>query len=137
MLEEHNNRMLIHAHAQAHGHGGGGGHGGHGGGGGGGGGHGGRAELKSFSALRAAADAHAAHRAAADHMSPSMLDHERGVEEARMRRAKARAEYLMQRAEEEQTRAEVYALNRLMRRREVCPRAEARIRGMATWRAGV
>ena len=59
------------------------------------------------------------HEPAADHMSPSMLDHERGVEEARMRRAKARAEYLMQRAEEEQTRAEVYALNRLMRRREV------------------
>ena len=36
-----------------------------------------------------------------------------------MRRAKARAEFLMQRAEEEQTRAEVYALNRLMRRREI------------------
>ena len=129
-VEEHNHRMLMHAHAHSH-------HGHHH--------HGGaqhslspppgRGEIKSFSALRAAADAHVAMKTAGGqhhHMgvgggghgmghdaSPSMLEHERGLEEARMRRAKARAEFLMQRAEEEQTRAEVYALNRLMRRREI------------------
>ena len=36
-----------------------------------------------------------------------------------MKRAQQRAAFLVQRAEEEQTRAEVYALNRLMRRREI------------------
>ena len=48
-----------------------------------------------------------------------MEAHARTVEEARMKRAQQRAAFLVQRAEEEQTRAEVYALNRLMRRREI------------------
>ena len=76
--------------------------------------------LKSFAALRAAADAHAsalAEKAATsaaakwervlNEVSPSMNEHDRRVEEERMRRARQRADFLLQRAEEEQVRAEI------------------------------
>ena len=73
--------------------------------------------LKSFAALRAAADAHAsalAEKAATsaaakwervlNEVSPSMHEHDRRIEEERMRRARQRADFLLQRAEEEQVR---------------------------------
>lgn len=93
--------------------------------------------LRSFAALRAAADAHASTVAAAtreasaqngaagkwekviEHVSPSMQEHERRVEDERLRRARQRADFLLQREEEAQIRAEVYALNKLMKRREL------------------
>lgn len=44
-----------------------------------------------------------------DSLSPSQAMHERQIEEGRMRRAASRAAFLVQRAEDEQTRAEVMA----------------------------
>ena len=98
----------------------------------------GRGELRSFASLRAAADAQntlaGAMASAASHhppggggvggsrakeSSPSMAEHQKEVDLLRMKRASQRAAFLVQREEEAQTRAEVYALNRLMRRREL------------------
>ena len=86
-----------------------------------------RTPLKSFNALRAAADAHAAAASSSNHRAHhhgsgyghSMEEHAQSFEEHRVRRAAQRAAFLVHRAEEEQMRAEVYALNRLMRSREV------------------
>ena len=80
----------------------------------------GRGDLRSFASLRAAADAHAAVAAQPtggggggwrgwpmSEASPSMEAHERRVEDERMRRARQRSEFLLQREMEAQTRAEV------------------------------
>ena len=90
-----------------------------------------RHELRSFAALRTAADMPAGAQqggntfgglgggAGTDAGTGNEEQPPRNWEEARLRRARQRAQFLVQREEEAQTRAEVYALNRLMRRREI------------------